>query len=61
MLRLETPEKRSAPGAGPERQADLDIGAFQPAPLIVGKALHDAGEEWVRWLETGRRKCFRPF
>jgi hypothetical protein len=52
-LRLEIPEKRPAPGAGPERQADLDIGAFQPAGRIVGKALHDAGEQGVRWLESG--------
>ncbi|EXI71288.1 MAG: hypothetical protein AW07_03731 [Candidatus Accumulibacter sp. SK-11] len=59
MLRLETPEKRRAPGAGPERQADLDIGAFQPGCLVVGEALHDAGEEGVRWFETGRQEVLQ--
>ncbi|TLD45185.1 MAG: hypothetical protein FAZ92_02530 [Accumulibacter sp.] len=59
MLRLETPEKAPAPSAGSERQPDLDIGAFQPAALVVGESLHDAGEEAVGRFEPCRQEVLQ--
>ena len=59
MLCLEISKERLALRSGAKRQPQLNIGAFHPTRLVLGKALHDAREHGVGWLETRGQKVLQ--
>jgi hypothetical protein len=59
MLRLEIVEERLAMLARPKGQPQLNVGAFHPTSLVLGKASHNAREHRVGWLETRGQKVLQ--
>ena len=59
MFRLEIVEEHLAMRTRPKWQPQLNIRAFHPARFVRGKALHNAREHRVGWLEPRGQKVLQ--